>query len=342
MKNSWCVMLVLLSLFSCKEDIPQRPQLPQINSSRWLYVVNEGNFQWGNAGISRFDRITHQLTHEDIFTEVNQRPLGDVAQSMTYHQGKAYVVVNNSSRIEVVDSATMITTGSISGFVSPRYILPVSSTKAYVSDLYANRLAVVNLQTNAIEKYIPLRGWTEEMLLHQGKVLVTNLRTSYLYRINPLTDAVEDSVLLGYPAGSLRADVLGNVWVLCSQVLQANAPSRLVQLNSSATQVLRTFDLGTGAGKVLCTNGARTQLFWIRSHVYSMSVLADSLPTIPLISRQSGENFYSLGIDPFNGDVYVGDAVDFVQRGNVKCYTASGTLITSFKSGMIPGNFTFN
>jgi len=211
-----------------------------------------------------------------------------------------------------------------------------------VSDLYANRLAVVNLQTNAIEKYIPLRGWTEEMLLHQGKVLVTNLRTSYLYRINPLTDAVEDSVWLGYPAGSLRADVNGNVWVLCSQVLQANAPSRLVKLNSTATQVLRTFDLGTGAGKILCSNGTRTQLFWLRSHVYAMSVTADTLPAQPFIYRQSGENFYSLGVDPLNGEVYVGDAVDFVQQGRVKCYTASGQFITSFQSGIIPGNFTFN
>lgn len=342
MKLNWCLILVLLTLFSCKEDIPERPKLPQINSSRWLYVVNEGNFQWGNAGISRFDRISHQLTHDDIFSEINQRPLGDVAQSMTFYAGKAYVVVNNSSRIEVMDSATMFSTGSISGFVSPRYFLPVSASKAYVSDLYANRVAVVNLQTNTIEKYIPLRGWTEEMLLHEGKVLVTNLRTSYLYRINPLTDAVEDSVWLGYPAGSLRADAFGKVWVLCSQVLQANAPSRLVQLNASATQVLRTFNLGTGAGKILCTNGAQTHLFWIRTHVYSMSVLADSLPAVPFISRKSGENFYSLGVDPNNGDVYVGDAVDFVQRGHVTCYTASGTLITSFKSGIIPGNFTFN
>lgn len=333
---------VALTVFACKEEIPQAPELPLAQSNRLVYVINEGNFQWGNATITRFDRISKQKTNDDYFESANQRPLGDVAQSITFHNGLGYLVINNSSKIEVVDSTTFVTKGVISGLTSPRYLLPVGGNKAYVTDIYSNCIWVVNLNTRTLIKTIPCRGWTEELLLHNGKVWVTNLRTNYLYRINPVTDIMEDSVLLGFPAGSLVTDVGNKLWVLCSQVLQANAPSRLMQLNAQGTQVTKVFDLGTGAGKVLRTSPDRTQLYWIKGHIYSMHITADSLPVAPLITKQSGENFYSLGIDPVSGEIYAGDALDYVQKGNVKCFSTDGAFITSFKAGITPGNFTFN
>ena len=73
----------------------------------------------------------------DIFREVNHRPLGDVAQSITKINGKYFVTLDNSKKIEVIDPETFGSVGTIlytqAGF--PRQIVAISPTEAIVSDL---------------------------------------------------------------------------------------------------------------------------------------------------------------------------------------------------------------
>ncbi|MEZ5071810.1 MAG: hypothetical protein R2751_12845 [Bacteroidales bacterium] len=51
--------------------------------------------------------------------------------------------------------------------------------------------------------------------------------------------------------------------------------------------------------------------------------------------------FYGLGIDPLSSDVYVADALDFVQRGLVLRYSSSGTILDSLRVGVVPSGFSF-
>ena len=45
--------------------------------------------------------------------------------------------------------------------------------------------------------------------------------------------------------------------------------------------------------------------------------------------------------DASNGEIYVSDAIDYLQRGSIYRYSASGNLIDQFKAGIIPGGFCF-
>ena len=67
----------------------------------------------------------------------NNQILGSIAQSLSFFQSNFYVVINNSNKI-VVCNNQFKKTSQISGLTSPRYFLPVSNQKAYVSDLYPN------------------------------------------------------------------------------------------------------------------------------------------------------------------------------------------------------------
>ena len=46
-----------------------------------------------------------------------------------------------------------------------------------------------------------------------------------------------------------------------------------------------------------------------------------------------------LGLDPSNGDVYVADAIDYQQQGQILRYSQDGELLDSFYVGIIPGAF---
>jgi hypothetical protein len=70
-----------------------------------------------------------------------------------------------------------------------------------------------------------------------------------------------------------------------------------------------------------------------------MPITATQLPTTAFISGSSN-SWYALGVSPA-GEIFVGDAVDFVQRGSIYRYSASGTLITNKRCGINPGSFIF-
>ncbi len=71
-----------------------------------------------------------------------------------------------------------------------------------------------------------------------------------------------------------------------------------------------------------------------------MGIEENSLPVNAIITS-GGKQIYGLGIDPKNSEIYLGDAIDNIQPGNVYRYSADGKLIHSFQAGVSPGEFLF-
>jgi hypothetical protein len=49
--------------------------------------------------------------------------------------------------------------------------------------------------------------------------------------------------------------------------------------------------------------------------------------------------YYGLTVCPRTGDVYVADAIDYVQQGMIYRYSKERVLIDEFYVGIIPGAF---
>jgi DNA-binding beta-propeller fold protein YncE len=349
MKSRFTLIVIICSIFafSCnKEDekLDTKPfSIPQDTSSQStaaVFVVNEGNFQWGNASVSLYD-VKNKLVEEDVFKKVNARPLGDVAQSLEYFNGKFYLTVNNSQKIEILNTNTFQATGVISSLHSPRYFKGITSSKAFVSNIWSNSISVIDLISNTIIKNIPCKGWTEEMLLFKEKCFVSNMFSEYIYVINTISEQLEDSIKVGYASSSLQLDKNGKLWVLCSGDQQKGFKGGIYKIDPDVKQVelALVFPNAGDDPKKLRINNTRDTLYYLNKGVYKMSITDFQLPANAFISPQV--NFYGLGIDPKSGEIYVSDAIDFVQRGTVYHYTPSGTLINSFKAGIIPGEFYF-
>jgi hypothetical protein len=85
-------------------------------------------------------------------------------------------------------------------------------------------------------------------------------------------------------------------------------------------------------------NGTGDKLYWLNDDVWEMDVTAERVPSDPFLPY-NGTLYYGLTISPYNGDVYVADAIDYVQQGKVYRYSKERQLIDSFYVGIIPGAF---
>lgn len=325
---------------ACRKDRPEPPiEQPVTVGEGGVYITNEGNFGWGNAGVSYYDIATGAVV-EDLYQPANGVSLGDVCQSMRFFNGKGYVVVNNSNKVVVVDPNTFVATATITGFQSPRYFLPVSNAKAYITDLHANAISVVDLNSHSITGSIACPGWTEELALAYGKAFVTNKSRNHVYVIDTATDQLVDSIAVSRGGNSIVEDAQGRLWVACSG--GGGTQPALYRIDPATLQVEATFAFSSSSDSPwrLTTNGDHSVLYFLNDHVYRMAITDGALPTAPFIAANS-RNFYGLGVDPGNGTVYVADAIDYTQRGVVFRYAADGSAIDEFLAGRIPGGFVF-
>lgn len=343
MRSLICIISLSIIFTACVKDKPKDIVQPAVSLSggHKVYVTNEGKFGDNNASVSLYDPGSGQLISDLYKTQNNNAVLGDVCQSMVKYNNNFYVVVNNSGKIVVVNADDFKLKGTITGLTSPRYILHITFQKAYVSDLYANAISVIDLNNNVKTGSIPCSGWTEQMVLIYNKAFITNLKTNYVYVVNTTNDQIMDSVNVGINAGSILIDKNSKIWVLSTGDKTISIPGKLSRIDPVSLQVELTLPFAiTDVPQLLCTNAGKDSLYYLNSHIYRMDITNGNLPTSSFINN-SGNKFYGLSINPFDHTVYVSDAIDYIQKSNIMIYDPNGQLKSTFKAGINASGFYF-
>jgi len=314
-----------------------------------IFVVNEGNYNWGNASVTYIENKSNTVI-QDIFRTSNDRSLGDVAESMKIANKMGYLVINNSNRIEVVTVKDFKLLKTITGLNSPRFLELVDSTKAYVTNLQQD-ISIINIQTNTVTGTIQTNGWTENLIRFDKYMLVTSIgifsepssrRRAQIFMIDTQTDAIVDSIQTGKEPIGIVIDKKQKVWVLCSGGYDNYEAPSLIRINPELRMVEKrfTFPDVTEVPSRLCINPAGDTMYFLKNGVCQMPVSSNTLPDQPLIPS-AGRLLYGLAIHPNTGHIYVSDAKDYVQNGTVYQYDVNGTLVKSYTAGRIPGAFCF-
>lgn len=336
MKNVIARLVIFIIIFySCKPPAKENDPLPDLLQSG-MYIVNEGNFQSGNGSVSFYDSANNVVT-QDIFFKKNNRQAGDVCQQLSYFQNQFYLVVNNSGKIELLD-ADFISTKTITGLTSPRYIAFTSNTKGYVTDLYAKGVSIINTNTQEIEKKISINYWTEELLNYEDTLYVTSPESRYLYLIDGKSELLKDSIDIGYGSSSIAIDNNHFLWVLCNGNHSLSILPSIVCINPKNREIIRTIKASSYSifASKINFNRINNCMYWIENDIYKINT--DNLSsTKEVVIPASGKTFYGLAVKSSNGDIIVSDAGDFSQRSTIYTYTKNGLERNSFKAGLISG-----
>lgn len=312
-----------------------------LTQGRGVFITCEGNFTSDNATLSYYDPSTRRVENE-VFLRANGMKLGDVAQSMAIRGGKGYVVVNNSGVVYVIDTRTFRVTGLIEGVVSPRYLHFVNDTTAYLTDLYDPHIAVVDTRNNRIRARIPTNGHrsTEQMVQWGDEVFVNCW--SYdrkLLVIDTRREQIVDSIDVGWQPASLALDRSGKLWTL-SEGDGAEGPT-LRRIDAATRRTERVLTLPADMRpRQLALNGTRDTLYFVARDIWRMPADAESLPAAPFLPY-AGTLYYGIGVDPRTSEVYVADAIDYVQHAAVYRFTARGVPVDTLRVGITPGSFCF-
>ncbi len=340
--------LLAASVVSCSNDDPEGNivPLPPVDG-QGLFVVCEGGFGSGNASLALYDVSSRQI-HSNVFQDANGALLGDVAQSMTIHNGKGWIVVNRSNVIFAIDPNTAKEVGRVTdGISSPRYLHFVSGQKAYVSQLAKNEIAVLDPESYTVTSSIPVPGYAENMAQIGDNLYVTCW--SYgnkVVRINTESDNVDKEVEVGVQPKYIVADGNDRLWVITDGGWEGNPAGyeepTLVCLDEnlnilSKTGLPRASEYTSAGG--LCINAAGDTLYWYNgSDIWSMSV--DDIDSRKVLIENACQATYGLTVDPVNSQIYVADAVDYSQQGMVYRFSADGkVLMDEFRVGICPSSF---
>lgn len=336
-----CQVLLVVSINSCEKDSPDAKSI-SILESNGFFVVNEGNFNSGNSSLSFFSYDSVKVNNS-IFSIVNERPLGDVANSALASGANLYIVVNNSDKIEIANIETLGSTGRIDGLVSPRFIGMISKTKAYVSSLYSDSLAIINPLSLEVTGYINLESSSEHITVYGDITFISNWSGGKSVSvIDNKNDIILRKIELAPEPGRVVIDAYGFAWVLCSGGYLNEEFPVLFKIETAEGNILDSFQFENKneSPSELCIDHQGINLYFINRDIFRMSVNAVALPVEPLVEAE-GRNFYRMDFDRGNQVLLITDAMDFMQRGYVYGFTPEGTALFNFRAGIIPGSFCF-
>lgn len=363
MKKLLAIAIAATILAACSDEMKELTPTVE-NHSKGVFVCNEGNFMYGNASLSFYD-VEQDKVQNQVFYNTNNVPLGDVCQSMVIRGNRGFVVVNNSGKVYVIDVNTFKHIATIDKLTSPRYIEFLSDTKAYISDLYSPSIAIVNPQTYKVVGSVHMGtrkgpgkvNGTEQMVHYKDFVYVCSWSfNNKVYKIDTRIDKVVDSITVGKQPNSMIIDKYNKVWVLSDGCYKGSPYGQengsLTRFDAATFSIEKKYVFPTieASPTRLCTNGAKDSVFFINgswgdrnvmgSGIYAMNVKDDELPKAPLIPEDH-RLFYGLAVDPETSEIYLSDAIDYVQRGWVFVYGSKGDQRRKFMVDIIPGSFCF-
>lgn len=337
------------ALQSCSNDDGINESENQAGSFKnGIFVLNEGSMGNNNAEITFFkDGVTTQQIFRTQNPTLN---LGNVAQSILFDDDFAYIVVNGSNKIEVVDSKTFQSKTTItSNLNNPRYA-EEDNNYLYVSNWgdpsnpSDDYIAVYRLSDFAFVQKIEVAEGPEQILIENNKLIIAhaggwnNGNSITIYHLG--TNTKQNIVVGDIPSALVEEN--DHVYVLCSGITWGGTPSagKLVKINLLNNQITQTLEFTSGENPRFLVKDDNNKLYYtLENKVYQMNLNANALPERELFTSDAT---YIYSFNVLNNAIYVGDAKDFASNGVVKYYSTAGNYLGKFSTGIGPNFITFH
>lgn len=336
----------LLFTTSCNDDIEN---LPSLNYAGGILISNEGSYPHNNASV---DFVTADLMAgaKDIYKTANDNnATGDVLQSIAFNGSDAFLVLNNSNKIVIVDRGTFKKKAEISqDIVQPRYVA-FANGNTYVTNNNFTSVKKVNIynSSNTLVSSLSFPNYAENIVEAGGKIIVQTDGTDYdaswneistghtISIVNPSSNTVQTTVTL--PDPGIIKDLIsynGSAYVVSTTATD----SYIYKINPADGTFTTTNLTGIPAITKLRQDSGKFYFLTASGKVYTTNAATPSIPSAPLFTFAGS----AYGFNVINGRIFISDA-SFT--GNSTSYVFNGTTgaqLTTFSSGIGTNGFYLN
>ncbi|MBZ4189198.1 YncE family protein [Niabella beijingensis] len=355
-----CIVLACLLLSgACRKEHDRTPP-PQIaeadTTSTGFYLLNEGGWGYNNATLDYFD--THNGVYErEVFTKANPDAvlgLGDTGNDIGVYGSKLYVVMNWSKKIEILDARTarrikVLTDQTHKAIENARYIT-FANGFAYLSSYTTSEKGMVleiDTATLSITRTVEVGRQPDELAVVGNKLYVANSGGYSPANLEHTVSVVDLSAFKVIKAITvapnlrrLKIDSNGFLyicpWGTTDKLYVVNTQTD--QLSDPIPVMVEDFIIVRDTAYIYGTDYGGGQHAYTRVDLKSKRVIPGSFITdgtkitIP----------YGIAVDPNNGSIYIADARNYSEAGDLYCFNANGTLRNTIqKTGIIPGHIAF-
>ena len=349
-------MSMLFVSCSDNDDIPDGPD-PDLKVR--AYVACEGNFTKGTASLNAI--MEDGTVQTDIFRNANNRPLGDVAQSFSIIDGKIFITLNNSEKIEVVNESDYKSVATIlypERTISPQYVMQIDDHRAVVSDLWNAFLWIIDTKEYKVLQEIPVSTYsTKQMAVADGKLFVTLAAKKIAVISLSSLKVIKELDIPVVGDSKLLKDKNGLIWALAcgfDDDPESIIPRTVTSLNGIDPTTLETVKTVkfpsdytvSKFGARLDINQAKDKLYLNVIHdnkegIYSFPIDGEQLPAEPLfVYSDKVELLYNMVVSP-EETIFICVALDYRQRGWVYEFDLSGKRLNEYQVGIIPQYILF-
>ncbi len=339
------ITLAGLLLSGCVKDPSGANDEKEVKLSG-AFIMNEGNFMSGNGSLSFYSPKDGTVQNQ-IFKSINGWDLGDVVQSMTIVDTLGFIVVNNSNKIEVISTTSWksVTTIDMPAGSSPRYVA-FDESYAYVTNMFTNKVSLINLDNYQIESEISVGSNPDEIVILDGMAYVANSGFGWNNTVSVIDldqKQVVKTLTVGDNPQNLVVTKNDEVLVLCGgrwpawgDTTDTGTYGGLYVIDAVSNSVMDSMSI-TGHPSRLAYDGESTAYFLNNGYVVSYSTLSHTKIDGSFISG----SFYGLTVDPDSKNIFVTNANGFTQNGTLKIYNPDGAIQETYETKIGPGNITF-
>jgi YVTN family beta-propeller protein len=349
MKNIVLGLVLLIAVSGCTKDDPVAPVQENPISTKGIYILNEGGFTKSNATLTLYMPDSNKV-YPDVFSAANGRQLGDVANDIVLYGNKAFIVVNNSNKIEVISTDDHASLGTINvPGNNPNKIVIVNATKGYITNLYKGTVTAFNPTTYAIIKDNINVGMNPQGLaVANGKVFVCNSgygSDSTVSVINTVTDSVIATITVAKSPTDIAVDSDGDLIVLSNGYSDFSNPAKdtpgavtVIDPSTNAVTASIVLPLNVYGHPFKLAVSNKGYGYTTGDHgVIKFDTKSNTVSPTPVIPRSA----YSIAVDNVTERIYLGDAKNYSTNGMLYGYDKSGAVKDSATTGIIPGTIVF-
>lgn len=325
---------LLLGIVSCSNDNNDEQEVFYGNG---FLIANEGTYGKPEGEVT-FVSADLNLKQDDVFALNNGgAKLGDVLQMIAFKGENAYLLLNNSNRIQVVNRFNFKATGEIKAELNaPRY-MAFANNNIYVTNDKFNGDKFVSIYKASDFSFIKKITFTDavERVVEAGNnIFVQNASFGFgnkITYINTSTNDIQSTITL--PNGNINKIISNNQNVYA--IAGGTTDSYIYQISSTGSITKTTTLTGIANAKNLEISNDK---FYFSSDkkVYTMDMSATTVPTAPLFTvANSVDNYSALyGFTVINDKIFTSDSNGFQQASKIVVYSTTGSVIRTFTAGM--------